>query len=64
MGGWIAKAGSCKIGFKPSPSSTTTEFTRNGFEVKIIKREKIINKPLWILRTVLLKVSRALLKKE
>ena len=38
----MAKAGSCKIGFKPRPSSTTIEFTRNGFEVKIIKKQKII----------------------
>ena len=60
----MAKAGSCKIGFNPNPSSTTTEFTRNGFEVKMTKREKIMNRPLWIFRTLILKVSETLLKKE
>ena len=36
----MANDGSCKIGFKPSPSSTSTEFTRNGFEVKMIKKQR------------------------
>ena len=34
MGGWIAKAGSCKIGFKPVPSFGTGNKFKKGFEVK------------------------------
>ena len=64
MGGWIANAGSCKIGFKPSPSSTNTEFTRKGFEVKITNSEKIKNRPLCILRTAILKLFIDLVIKE
>ena len=30
----MAKPGSCKIGFKPKPSFTITEFIKKGFEVK------------------------------
>ena len=39
-GGWIAKAGSCKIGFKPIPSLAIGNKTLNGFEVKRINNKK------------------------
>ena len=34
-GGWIANAGSCKIGFKPNPSSGTGKIFKKGFDVTI-----------------------------
>ena len=46
-GGWIAKAGSCKIGFKPKPSLTSTELTKNGLEARITNEEKHRNKKDW-----------------
>ena len=39
-GGWIASAGSCKIGFKPKPSSGIGKMFKNGFDVKRIKSKK------------------------
>ena len=33
IGGWIARAGSCKIGFKPRPSFGIGNKKLNGFEV-------------------------------
>ena len=37
IGGWIASAGSCKIGFKPKPSFGIGKIWLNGLEVFIKK---------------------------
>ena len=40
MGGWIAKAGSCKIGFNPNPSNGVGIINWKGFEVSVINNRK------------------------
>ena len=37
IGGWMANAGSCKIGLSPRPSVGVGNKYSKGFEVKIIK---------------------------
>ena len=39
-GGCIARAGSCKMGFKPNPSSGTGLIRLNGFELNNMKNKK------------------------
>ena len=52
------------MGFSPSPSSTITEFTRKGFDVKIINKINIRNKALCIFKTIILNSFWDLLNKE
>ena len=40
MGGWIAKAGSCNIGFSPVPSDGIGNIFAKGLDVKSINRRK------------------------
>ena len=40
MGGWIASAGSCSIGFNPVPSVGIGNIFAKGFDVKSINRRK------------------------
>ena len=40
MGGWIAKAGSCNIGFNPVPSGGIGNIFAKGLDVKSINRRK------------------------
>ena len=47
IGGWIAKAGSCKIGFRPNPSLGTGSKRLNGFEVKIKNKKKPVIISCW-----------------
>ena len=49
-GGWIAKAGSCNIGFKPKPSDGIGEILLKGFELKRIKKRKPSIKIFWIIK--------------
>ena len=42
IGGWIANAGSCNIGFKPNPSFGTGKIWLKGFDVCIKKIKKPI----------------------
>ena len=40
MGGWIAKAGSCNIGFSPVPSDGIGNIFAKGLDVKSINKRK------------------------
>ena len=42
IGGWIAKIGSCKIGFKPRPLIGTGIIILKGLDVKIVNEENPI----------------------
>ena len=39
-GGWIAKAGSCKIGLKPNPFGCAGKILSKGFEVSNVNNKK------------------------
>ena len=41
-GGWIAKAGSCKIGLKPNPFGCVGKIFSKGFEVNMVNNKKPI----------------------
>ena len=47
IGGWIANAGSCKIGLRPNPSSGIGKIKLNGLEVFIKKTKKPIMIICW-----------------
>ena len=40
IGGWIAKAGSCRMGFKPKPSLVSIGLIKKGLDVRITNKEK------------------------
>ena len=42
-GGWIANAGSCKIGLKPKPSGGTGNILLKGLDVISVNNKKILS---------------------
>ena len=46
-GGWIAKAGSCKIGLNPKPF-VCPSILRNGFDVNAVNKMKPIIINAWV----------------
>jgi len=57
----MAKAGSCKIGLKPSPFSGTGIIRSNGFDVKIVKRMNPIIIKACVSRVFVMKLKLELL---
>ena len=56
-GGWIAKAGSCKMGLKPKPLGYDGIILSNGLDVAIINNKKPIIIKACICRVVATKVE-------
>jgi hypothetical protein len=56
-GGWIAKAGSCRIGLKPNPFSTVEIIFLKGLEVKIVNNIKPAVIKDWISKVFKIKVE-------
>ena len=56
-GGWIAKAGSCKIGLKPKPSAWMGLIISNGFDVRTVNNIKpaVIN--AWVSKVFEIKIE-------